>query len=1072
MKITIPDRCMQRSLLALNRKLQLVLLGLLMSFSVMAQDMTVTGTVTGEDGLGIPGVNVAVKGTTNGTITNVDGVYKLSVKDGDVLVYSFIGYVAQEVTVGPQASYDIVMREDVTDLDEVVVTALGIKREKKSLGYSVTEVNSEEMTTTREINAVNSLAGKVAGVQINQPTSGPTGSTRVIIRGISELSGNNQPLYVIDGVPMDNTDYGQADKEGGYDMATGISDLNPDDIETLSVLKGASAAALYGTRALNGVILITTKKGKAQKGIGVEVNSNFTFDQIKTGYEDVQYEYGMGSAGRIPDTKERASTWSTMWGARLGQGDQVVIHDGSTKPYVAHEDNIQDFFRTGFSNTNTVNLSGGDEKSTFRLGISNLRSNDIVPETSLNRTTLTFRGSTQLSEKLAVDAKVSYITDKIDNRPQLSNAGIGAALLFLPNNYDQAWLKNHSDENGEYYKWTNYIGRENPYWVLDNVENQSRKKRIIAFADVSYQITDKLTFKVKAGTDFYSNKFYEIAGKSTVLQGRPGSMYERNMDVSEENYEGLLSYSNNFGDFSVSANLGANYMKYQYRERKLEGSGITTEGVKSLENYVDQRIYSVDPQRKIIQSVYAFGQVGYKNYLFLDLTYRVDQSSTLPVDNNTFDYPSMSGSFVFTDAFDLPDFLTFGKMRASIAKVGGDTDPFMLDLNYGGQQPFHGNSTVSIIGQTLPNPNLKPEETTSWEVGTDMRFFGNRLGLDVTYYNSNTINQILRLPRSKTTGFDDAIINAGEISNKGIEVLLTATPVQKGDFSWDLAFNFSKNKNEIVKLHDEATVYEIEDARWASATIAAIEGEQFGSIMGNRLLRSPDGQIVHGDNGMPLLDNTKKDILGNFNPDWIGGLNSTFNYKGVALKMAFDVRMGGELYSMTNLRLHETGLHKATLPGRNEYNGWYARRTAYEESNPGADMAEWEEVNPREGYVGEGVVNVGTEEEPVYEKNTTAVAPSSYWKTYTGSAEPFVYDASFIKLRSLSLSYSLPKSLLGKTPLANVTISAIGTNLWTIWKEVPNIDPESAYNNGNGQGLEYGSFPGRSSYGFNINVKF
>lgn len=1070
MKIEIPDRLIERSKFAMSRKFQALLLGLLMSFSVMAQERAVTGTVVGTDGLGIPGVNVAVKGTTNGTITNVDGVYKLNANDGEVLLYSFIGYIQQEVVVGNQANYDIILQEDVTDLDEVVVTALGIKREKKSLGYSVTEVDSEEMTTTREINAINSLSGKVAGVQINQPTSGPTGSTRVVIRGISELDGDNQPLYVIDGVPMDNTNFGQADSEGGYDMASGISDLNPDDIESLSVLKGASASALYGTRALNGVILITTKKGTSQKGIGVEINSNFTFDQLKTGYEDVQYEFGMGSAGQIPDTQERAATWSTMWGARLGKGDMVTIHDGSQKPYVAHKDNIQDFFRTGYSNTNTVNLSGGDEKSTFRLGVSDLRANDIIPETSLSRTTITFRGSTQLSEKLSVDAKVSYITDKVENRPQLSNAGIGANLLYLPNNYDQAWLKNHSDENGVYYKWTNYIGRENPYWVLDNVENQSRKKRIIGFADVSYKITDKLSFKVKAGTDFYSNKFYEVASKSDVLQNRPGRMYERNIDVSEENFEGLLSYNNTFGDFSVSANIGANKMKYQYRERYLIGSGIITDGVKALDNYNDKQIFPY-LSRKIINSVYAFGQVGYKGYLFLDLTHRTDWSSSLPSGNNQFSYPSISSSFVFSDAFELPEVITFGKIRASWAKVGGDTDAFRLDLNYRGREAFNGESTASIEGDMIPNKDLKPEETTSYEIGTDMRFFGNRLGFDVTYYSKNTVNQILRLPVSRTTGYNEAVINAGEISNKGIELLVTGTPIRTNDFEWNLSFNFTKNKNEVKKLHDQISVYEIENARWAGATIAAIEGEQFGSIMGNEFLRAPDGQIIHDEEGYPVMT-TEKQILGNFNPDWMGGVNSDFSYKGVSLKMAFDIRMGGELYSMTNLRLYETGLHKGTLPGRDEYNEWSAQRRDWVENNPSGDVGDWDADNPRQGYVGEGVVNVGTEENPVYETNTTQVAPSAYWGTYTGSPEPFVYDASFVKLRSLSIGYTLPESLLRNTPLAKVTVSAIGTNLWTLYKNVPNIDPESAYNTGNGQGLEYGSFPGRSSYGFNINVKF
>lgn len=1052
-----------------TKVLFIVFLFCMQSFA-QAQEISINGKVKDENGLPLPGVSVVVKGTTTGTVTGIEGDFSINVSTGSLLVFSFIGYENQEIKV-LNSNLNIVLKVDNQKLNEVVVTALGIKREKKSLGYSVTEVKSEELTVTREVNAINALSGKVAGVQISQPTSGPTGSTRVVIRGISELDGDNQPLYIIDGVPMDNTNFGQADEEGGYDMSSGISDINPDDIESVSVLKGASAAALYGSRALNGVILITTKKGEKRDGIGVEINSNFTFDHVKTGYEDVQYEFGMGSNGLIPDTKERASIWSTMWGARFDPNKKVTIFDGSEKAYIGHKDNIQDYFRTGFTNTNTVNLTGGDERSTYRLGMSNLHSKDVLPTTSLQRTTLTFRGTSELSDRLSVDTKVTYITDKVKNRPQLSNAGVGANLLYLPNNYDQSWLKNHSDSDGDYYKWTNYIGRENPYWVQDNVENQSRKKRILAFADVKYKISDKLLLKVKAGTDYYSNKFYEISNKSEILQNRPGRMIERNLDVSEENYEALLSFNDTYGDFTVSANAGASKMKYKYTERYLEGNGINTRGVKALDNYNDKYI-TPSLSRKIINSVYAFGQVGYKNFLYVDLTQRYDWSSALPSKNRPYSYPSVSSSFIFSDAFKFSsNIITFGKFRASWAEVGGDTDAFRLALNYRGSNPFNGGSTAKIYNDDLPNSGLKPEKTTSYEFGTDMRFFKNRLGLDVTYYHKKTVNQILRLPLTRTMGYNTAIINAGEIVNNGIELLVTATPIETNSFSWDLAFNYSKNNNKVKKLHEQTNNYEIENARWADATINAIEGESFGSIMGKKLMKTSDGQIVHDANGMPVITN-EKHILGNFNPDWMGGLTSTMKYKGLTFKMAFDIRMGGEIYSMTNLRLYETGLHKNTLDGRDAYNGWYANRTAYEKTNPGADLNVWEGNNPMKGYVGNGVINKGTEENPNYEKNDKQVNPQAYWSQYAGSPEPFIYDASFIKLRSVSLGYTLPKALVNKLPVEHIAVSVIGTNLLTLYKEVPNIDPESTYNNGNGQGLEYGSFPGRRSWGFNINVKF
>ena len=959
------------------------------------------------------------------------------------------------------------MEEESIAVDELVVTALGIKKEKKALGYSVSDIKGEELNRGKEINPINSLAGKIAGVNISKTTAGPSGSTRITIRGIHEFDGSNQPLYVIDGIPMDNSNLGQAGKNGGFDMGDGLSLINSEDIENISVLKGPSASALYGSRALNGVILITTKSGSKQNGIGVEYSMNYQIENISTNYDDVQYEYGMGSNGQIPHTVQQAVQNSYSWGARFNADSIVTIFDGSTHSYVAKKDNISNFFRQGKTINHSISVSGGNEKTLYRLTYSNINNDDIVPQSGLTRNNFSMRGKHSFSRKLSADSKVNLFFEDVKNRPSLSDdaSNIGTNLLGLPTNMDVRWLKNYSNKDGEYLPWCNYIGRINPYWSLDKMPNKSNKKRILAQISLQYDMLEWLSFKAKAGTDFYNMSFQQFADLTSPT-ATTGSMAIREYDVFENNFEGMLSLNRKLNDdFTLSGNLGANLMKYEYRDNLTSTTGIIIEGIDSMDNFKFPNSPQPGLSRKKVHSIFGSAQIGYRNMLYLDITGRNDWSSTLPKNNSSYFYPSISSSFIFTEVFNpIKSVLNFGKIRASWAQVGGDTDPFMLYLNYSPYSNQFGEiPIVRIDNKTKPPKNLVPEKSISYEFGADLKFLDNRVSIDATYYSQNIENQILRVPVSSTTGYDDALKNAGKIQNRGIELLLSTTPVKTQNFRFDLSFNFAKNKNKIIELTPELENYTIEEARWASAIIVARKGESFGEIMGHPLLRNEEGAIVHNDAGLPLAADTIVSF-GNVNPNWVGGVNTTLTYKGFSLSASIDIRNGGKVYSMTNRSLYQSGLHVNTLDGRD---GW--NQSESERRIAGVVSDAW---TPTGGYIGKGVVNVGTEENPIWESNTNYSNPSVYWSTYIQSPEGFIYDASYIKLRSLAISYNLPQKWIAKFGLGGMQVSFIANNLWIISKHTPNIDPESSYNNGNGQGFEYGSMPGRKSYGFNLNLKF
>lgn len=1030
-----------------------------------SREFLASGTITDNLGNPIIGANIVIKGTGKGTISDIDGNFSIRAAKNDIIEVSYLGYQPQTITLSSKDKMNIKLEEDTHVLNDVVITALGVKRESKALGYALSEVKGDAVTAGHSINAMGALSGKIPGVDISATTAGASGSTRIVIRGNGELTGNNQPLYVIDGVPMDNSQMGSAGKWGGYDMGDGISSINAEDIESISILKGAAAAALYGSRATHGVILITTKSAK-DKGFGIEVSSSVNFVNQSSKFDDYQREYGSGRNGELPLSFETGRGVSqTAWGAKMDPNLSTYIFNGKKVAYQNIENNISSFFRTGATYTNTVSATASNEKTNLRVSISDMRNTDIIPKSKMNRTSFMIKGDTKLSKKLTIDTRINYIIENVNNRPALSDSpnNIGLSLIGLAPNFDQKWLsEGYKNANGTYADWNGgNIYRINPYWSLNEMTNKSSKDRVMGHLQANYEFIEGLNLQLRGGTDFYNFRMSDYSGIDTPTF-KQGAMSEGSVSVSESNFEAMLRYVRKFGEhYDVSAFVGGNMMFFNQEGFTNSGTNQIIPGIQSITNYVDQSMLYTN-NRKRVNSVFGSVNFGYKGMLYLDATIRNDWSSTLAPGNNSYMYPSLSGSFIFTNALNMNSkILSFGKVRASWAQVGGDTNPYMLNLNYGVlPYTFQGKPVGDILSSNIPNLNLKPTRTYSYEVGADLRFLNNRISLDATYYSQTTNDQIMSLPISSTTGYDYATVNSGKIRNQGVELSLNAQIINSKDFIWEATVNYARNVNKIESLHPELKDYTLAEARWAGAMIQAQEGGAYGAIVGKKFLRSPGGEVIYGKNGLPELSNNYE-VLGNGVHDWTGGLGTNLSYKGINLNILFDIKWGADIYSMSSMLGHLNGTALATLEGRKE---WYESEELRKQNNISASS--W---NPTSGFIGKGVVNVGTSENPVYEANTTPVDPQKYWSYVgTNSPEPFIYDASFIKLRELSISYNIPSKVLKKTPFSKLTVSAYGRNLWTLYSNVPNVDPESSYNNGNGQGFEYGSLPSRRTFGISL----
>ena len=1060
---------MKNSLLKMHR-ISLILFFILGTFfSVYAQPETQTkGTVVDEEGIPIIGASIKVSDTTEGTITDFDGNFSVKAPNGAILNISYLGYVSQKVTIESGKIIRVILKQDTKQLDEVVVTALGIKREKKALGYSIGEVKGDELEKAKEPNLINALAGKVAGLVVSQTAGGPSGSSRVIVRGSTEMTGNNQPLYVIDGIPMDNSSFGNASTFGGYDLGDGISSINPDDIESMSVLKGPAASALYGSRASHGVILITTKKASRKKSFSVEFNNTTTFEKQLTKWENVQKIYGQGTEGSFNGSDDRHSS-NKNWGPKVDPGMHIKYFDGVERPFVIVKDNIDGFFRAGYTVTNTLVVNSVKEETGIRISYSDMRNEDIVPNTKMSRNNLTLRANTSLAKVVDLDFKVNYIREDVKNRPALADHRANPArnLMSLATTFDQRWLRdNYKDAEGNYYDWNNRdVYNLNPYWIINEMKNNSEKDRIIASAQAKYNVNEKIKLQLSAGADKNIFDFLEFAPPSTPGY-EIGYLQKRHFNNTMWNVEFLASYNDSKGKFAWGVNLGGNIYNTNNYTTNITAKNMQMRDVVALGSFLSQETEEFT-YRKQINSVFATGNISYDNFIYVDATLRGDKSSTLPKANNSYLYPSVSGSLIFSELFEIDTkILSLGKLRASWAKVGSDTDPYRLALNYSLSTKSYENMGLGQINNSvIPNKDLKPTMTNSSEYGIDLKFLNNRIGFDATYYTQESVNQILNLNTTIASGYSSMLINAGKIENKGIELVLSTRPLQIGKFSWDLNFNFSKNSNKVIELTPEIKEFELESARWLDVKIAAVAGENYGAILGRDFKKSPNGDvIINASTGLPEVTDELK-VLGNATWDWTGGITTSINYGNWMLSAIFDAKFGADLYSMSARSAYLTGKHKDTVEGRD---GW--NRSEEERLSAGLSEGNW---TPTGGYLAQGVIEVVNADGSIgYEPNSRYVSPEKYWMHIGDKTPvPFIYDNSYVKVREITLTYQMPKKWIGKFA-ESLSCSFVARNPFIIYKNIPNIDPDSNYNNGSGMGLEYGSLPSRRSFGFNINAKF
>ena len=1024
-----------------------------------SQKIKVTGVVEDAEGP-IIGASVIEKGTGNGTLTDLDGNFTLMVSPNAILKISYVGNDPVEVkaTATPMK---ITLGQSTQKLSEVVVTALGIKRDRKALGYGLDEVKGDAFEKAKETNVINSMAGRVAGLVVSQTAGGPSGSTRVILRGSTEMTGNNQPLYVVDGVPLDNTNFGSAGTSGGYDLGDGISSINPDDIESMSILKGPAASALYGSRASHGVILITTKKAGKEK-YSVEYNGTLTIDKQLSKWDNVQQIYGMGSNGTY--SIDAVSNTNKSWGPKADGSNMLRYFDGVERPYLIIPDNTSGFFRTGLTANNTVTVSSNSGNTGIRFTFTDMRNKDIVPKTHMSRDIFNLRANTSIG-KVDLDFTVNYTRENVKNRPALgdSKSNVGKNLMTLATTYDQRWLRTYQDANGEYSNWNGMDPYNvNPYWDVYKNSNDSKKDLFRLHASAIYNVTSHLKIKGTAGAELNWFNFNDFKAPTTPGY-ESGYLQQSQFKNQMYNFELVATYNNRWGDFDFTGTAGGNIYKVDNRTNITTAQEMQIRDVVALMSFNETSLQE-NSYRKQINSLFGAVNLGWKNLLYLDATIRGDKSSTLPAGNNIYIYPSVSGSFVFSELIKRGDILPYGKVRLSFAQVGSDTDPYQLGLVYTKSKFTYPGYTIGFIDNTtIPNKNLKPTRTNSFEVGFETKFLNNRIGLDFTYYNQISRDQIMGMAGSWATGYPYRLINAGEIQNQGIEIALNTRPLVIGDFSWDLGINFSKNDNKVRKLVDDMDMFELEKASWLDVQVAAKVGENFGSIVGPDFQRNDNGDIlIDPATGLPMYDK-RNHILGNASWDWTGGLNTTFHYKNFALTALFDVKVGADLYSMSARAAHESGKSLATLVGREE---WYKSEEERQAAGIPKGAASW---TPTGGFVAPGVIDNG---DGTYRPNDIKINPEDYWMSVCRNAPSmFIYDNSYIKCREITLTYQFPKKWLGKV-VQDMSISFVTRNPFIVWKNIPDIDPDSNYNNTTGMGLEYGSLPSRKSYGFNLYVKF
>jgi len=1050
-------------------KLPISILLLFLTQKISAQDSIVTGTVRSADGESIPGVSILVKETKQVVATDTKGAFSVNASDKNTLVFSYIGFKTQEVLVNKNAgALAITLQASENALDEVVVTALGISRQKKSLGYAVQELKGQDLAEAKESNLVNALAGKVAGVRVTN-SQGDMGSSRVVIRGETSISGNNQPLFVVDGVPVDNS---QLNSGGARDYANAISDINADNIESISVLKGPNAAALYGSRAAAGVILIKTKTGKSKRGVGITLNSNAVIETIAT-LPVYQNAFGQGSEGKFSYVDGKGGGINDgvdeSWGPKLnGQLIPQFYSKGVAVPFIAHPDNVRDFFETGYALNNGIAIADASEKFDYRLSYNNLKQVGVIPNSGQGKNNFALNTTLRITPKLSISANANYSKLSSDNLPGTGGSRSTSTMLqftWFGRQVDINRLKNYLDENGNTFNWNNSY-YSNPYWVAyENTVSQNRNRLIGSFG-LNYKIIDGLEFNFRSGTDYYNDRRKIRISYGT--NGTPfGSYTENGFTVNENNTDATLNLNKQLSsDFTLEGLLGSNIRSRYIEQNDQSAPRLAVAGLYSLSNSRDPLISSNNYSKLKSYSIYASAQVGFRNYLFANITARNDWSSTLAAQNRSYFYPSFNGSLVLTEAFDIKGaFLDYAKVRGGWSKVGKDADPYRSVNTYVFGAPF-GSSPQLTTSATDLNPNLKPETTTSSELGAEAVFFNKRVRLDLSLYNTNSYDQILSVDVSPSTGFRSKLLNAGKINNKGIEVQLGLTPVKK-QFTWDIDVNYAVNRSKVVELDAAGLLQNYVIASNSAQVIAAV-GQPYGTLYGNAYLRDANGNIIVNATGAPQTDPTKK-VLGKYTPDWIGGIYNTFSYKGISLGVLVDASFGGSIYNGTYATGTYTGVLASTLPGRaEEYGGISYYYPGNVKANGAVKVTGTAPAGVTvydDGIVFDGVTADG-------KKNEKILPAQQYYKSFRTIDEANIFDASYVKLREVKLSYNLPSKWLKPLNLQGASVSLVGRNLWIIHRNVEDIDPEVAFNTGNGQGLESLSNPTTRSYGLNLNIKF
>ncbi len=1057
-----------------------------MSFAQTTITGTVTTTASGET---VPFVNVILNNSTTATTTDDNGRYSIDINSElDVLKFSALGFISQSITVGNKTIINVALEESTTDLNEIVITALGFKRETKELGYAVQSLGSDDIQEVKAVNFLDNLSGKLAGVTISQGATGVGSTSKITIRGEASFS-NNNPLFVVDGTPINNNTVFNFTNEAAagfqeVDFGNGAMEVNPDDIASVSVLKGPSAAALYGTRASNGVIVIETKNGANKKGLGVSYNTSLFIDTAFR-LPDFQNEYGQGNSGEFEYVDGLGGgindniTYS--WGPRLDQGllipqfdspvvlaNGTIVRGGDTSVYDgqpitptafnSNPDNLKDFYETGVTTINNLSIATGFNTGDFRLSLTDLRSDGIIPGVNLDRQTISTKLNFTPTQKTKITSNISYVNSQSDNRPSngYGSENVNYSLVaWGPRSLNIDSLRDYWQpglEGVQQYSF-NYTFFDNPYFILFENRNSFNRDRVFGNVSIKHNFTEKLSVAVRSGMD-YSNEKRQFLRNFSSNRFKNGAYAEHDVFFREINTDILVNYQDIVGDLSFDVSLGGNRLDQNASTKQSQATNLAQPGIFSLNNAASPiEVFQFESQKRI-NSIYGLAKFGYKDYLFLDITGRNDWSSALAtpfsVDGTSFFYPSASASFILSEVATLPSIFSYAQLRASIAQVGNDTNPYQTSGTFVSQTPFNSQPTFSNQ-DLIPNANLKPESTTSYEAGFDVRFWRDRLNLDFTYYNALTKDQIISLPIGISSGYNQQVVNGGKVRTEGVEIIAGLTPIITDKFRWTTTFNFSKSVATVEDLPQDdgrltLGLSRIYDSANQTVFFQVEEGGRVGDFYGTGYLKNENGDFILTDDGRYIADNNLQK-LGNYNPDFMLGWNNQFSYGNWNLSFLFDWRQGGEIVSRTRAL-----------------------------GNVGGQLAETA-FRPEGGIIAQGVVNTGTAENPNYVPNTTAVTAESYYRQFydRNHEENNIYDASYLKLRQFSVGYTfkLNDGFIGLKEGVDVNLSLVGRNLFAI-TENPHFDPEQLAVQGQSfvSGVEDMSYATTRSIGFKAGFNF